>query len=180
VSGEPRRYPPMSFAIDTQRLILRLRDAEDAAVNLALLREHEGGTSLTLKECREHLVKQRAEAEESGLGFLGVRRRAEGDRIGYCGLLVGRGSVDEPEIAYEILPEARGRGYTTEAARAVMEAAFATGRRTLWATVRGWNGSSFAVLEKLNFHRHHSVVDDRGELVYLVRYVSDPPPRGST
>jgi hypothetical protein len=58
-------------------------------------------------------------------------RRAEGDQIGYCGLLTGRCSFDEPEIGYELLRRAHGHGYATEAARAVMNAAFATGRQRL-------------------------------------------------
>ena len=87
--------------------------------------------------------------------------------IGYCGLLVGRASFDEPEIAYE-LPGGRGLGYATEAARAVLDAAFATGRRRVWSTVRAWNAPSFRVLEKIGFHRDHTVIDDQGELVYLV------------
>jgi RimJ/RimL family protein N-acetyltransferase len=62
-----------------------------------------------------------------------------------------------------------GGGYATEAAAAVTEAAFATGRERLWATVRSWNAASFRVLEKTGFMRDHSITDERGELVYLVR-----------
>jgi RimJ/RimL family protein N-acetyltransferase len=98
-----------------------------------------------------------------------MRRRVEGDVVGYCGLLVGRTTLDEPELAYELLRRFHGRGYATEAARAVLDAAFATGRRRLWATVRLWNAPSFRVLEKLGFRQDHSATDERGELVYLVR-----------
>ena len=163
------RYRPMSFHIETERLCLRLRGPEDAAWNLELLGEHEGGTALAIGDVRRRLAEQKAQAHESGFGFLAIGRRAEGDLIGYCGLLVGRGSVGEPEIAYELLRRAHGHGYATEAARAVMDAAFATGRRRLWATVRPWNAPSFRVLDKIGFRRDHSVTDERGELVYLVR-----------
>jgi RimJ/RimL family protein N-acetyltransferase len=159
----------MAFAIETERLSLRLRDREDATWNLELLGEHEGGTTLTLAEAQQHLAEQNVQARASGIGFLAIQRRAEGDVIGYCGLLVGRGSFDEPEIAYELLRRVHGHGYATEAARAVLDAAFATGRRRLWSTVRAWNAPSFRVLEKLGFRRDHSVTDERGELVYLVR-----------
>jgi RimJ/RimL family protein N-acetyltransferase len=159
----------MAFAIETERLALRLRDREDATWNLELLGEHEGGTTLTLAEAQQHLAEQNVQAHASGIGFLAIQRRAEGDVIGYCGLLVGRGSFDEPEIAYELLRRVHGHGYATEAARAVLDAAFATGRRRLWSTVRAWNAPSFRVLEKLGFRRDHSVTDERGELVYLVR-----------
>jgi RimJ/RimL family protein N-acetyltransferase len=159
----------MSFSIETERLSLRLRDRGDAAWNLELLGEREGGTTLTLADAERRLVEQNAQAHESGIGFLAIKRRAEGDLIGYCGLLVGRGSFDEPEIAYELLRRAHGHGYATEAARAVLDAAFATGRRRIWATVRAWNAPSFRVLEKIGFRRDHSVTDERGELVYMVR-----------
>ena len=163
------RYRPMSFSIDTERLYLRLRDREDAACNLELLGEHDGGTNLTLVEAERHLAEQKVEAHESGFGFLGIRRRDDGEVIGYCGLLVGRGSFDEPEIAYELLRHARGQGYATEAARAVLASAFATGRRRVWSTVRARNEASLRVLDKLGFRRDHTVTDEHGDLVYLAR-----------
>ncbi len=163
------RYRPMSFSLETERLSLRLRGQDDAAWYLELLGEHEGGTALTIADAQRRLAEQYVKAHETGLGFLAIRRRAEEDVIGYCGLLVGRASFDEPEIAYELLRRVHGQGYATEAARAVLAAAFATGRRRLWSTVRVWNAPSLRVLEKIGFRRDHSVTDDRGELVYLVR-----------
>ena len=80
--------------------------------------------------------------------------------------MVGRSTLDEPEIAYELLRAFHGHGYATEAARAVVDAAFATGRRRIWSTVRAWNTPSLNVLEKLGFQRHHSTVDDQGEIVW--------------
>ena len=103
----------MAFAIETERLSLRLRDREDATWNLELLGEHEGGTTLTLAEAQQHLAEQNVQAHASGIGFLAIQRRAEGDVIWYCGLLVGRGSFDEPEIAYELLRRVHGHGYAT-------------------------------------------------------------------
>jgi hypothetical protein len=35
--------------------------------------------------------------------------------------------------------------------------------------LRSWNRSSFRVLEKNGFHPDHSITDERGELVYMVR-----------
>src|ERR1700722_4105883 len=56
----------------------------------------------------------------------------------------------------------------SEAARAVIKAAFATGRKRLWATVGTWNAPSFRVLEKNAFHTHHSDCDERGEFAWMV------------
>ena len=115
------------------------------------------------------MVEQNERAHVDGYGLLGIRRRYETSPIGYCGLIIGRGTFEEPEIAYEVLPQFRGHRYATEAAGAVIEAAFATGRERLWATVGSWNAPSFRVLEKNGFHAHHSGCDERGEFVYMVR-----------
>jgi hypothetical protein len=56
------RYRPVSFSIETGRLSLRLRGREDTAWNLELLREHEGGTTLTLAEAQRHLAEQSVQA----------------------------------------------------------------------------------------------------------------------
>jgi RimJ/RimL family protein N-acetyltransferase len=159
----------MPFSIDTERLSLRLRTKDDAACNLAFLAEHEGGTTMSIDEVEQRMVEQNEQAQVDGFGLLSIRRRLEVAPIGYCGLIIGRSSFDKPEIAYEVLPQFRGHGYATEAAGAVIEAAFATGRKRLWATVRCWNASSFRVLEKHGFDAHHSSTDERGELVYMVR-----------
>lgn len=161
-------YRPMAFSLETERLTMQLRGPNDASWNLELLGEHDNGTNSSLDEERERLAQQEASALESGIGFLTIKRRVEGDSIGYCGLLIGRGNFDEPEIAFELLRRYHGLGYATEAASAVLDAAFATGRRRLWSTVRSWNIPSFRVLEKIGFRRDHSVVDDQGELVYMV------------
>jgi len=99
--------------------------------------------------------------------LLPIRRRDGGDFIGYCGLIVGRATLDEPEIAYELFRRAHGRGYGTEAARAVLDAAIVTGRTRLWSTVRTWNAPSFCELEKLGLERDQVSTDERGQLVWL-------------
>jgi len=160
----------MAFSIDTERLSLRLRTTEDAECNLALLREHEGGTTLSIGEVEQRMVERNIQALEEGFWILGIRlRNEERPIIGYCGLIVGRASFVEPEIAYEILPQFQGHGYATEAAGAVTEAAFATGRERLWATVGTWNAPSFRVLEKNGFSAHHRGTGENGEFVWMVR-----------
>lgn len=163
-------YLPMSFDMETARLSLRQMTPADGALLLALEDEHEGGSTRTLAETQARIAELRLESRTSGLGFLTLERRNEGDTIGYCGLLVGRASFDEPEIAYEILPRVHGQGYATEAAGAVLDAAWATGRTRVWSTVGAWNSPSLRVLEKIGFRRDHTITDERrGEIVYLVR-----------
>jgi RimJ/RimL family protein N-acetyltransferase len=164
------RYAAMQTSILTPRLCLQLRDEGDAEWNHELLGEHDGGTTESVHDVRRRLAEQRSVACHTGIGLLTIRRRADDEPLGYCGLIVGRCTLDEPEIACELLKRFHGHGYATEAARAVMEAAFATGRERIWSTVGAWNAPSLRVLDKLGFQRHYETVDDRGRpLIYLLR-----------
>ena len=158
----------MAFHLETERLSMRPWAESDAAELAALMSERGSGTP-TVERARDVIVTGLARTAENGLALLPIRRRAEGDFIGYCGLIVGRATAEEPEIAYELLRRAHGRGYATEAARAVLGAAIATGRKRLLSTVGTWNTPSFRVLEKLGFERDHVSADDGGEVVWLTR-----------
>ncbi len=157
----------MSFAVETDRLLLRLWEESDAAGYRELVGER-GGDVPTIPEAIDEIRDARESAPGRGIHLLTLRRRGEDEFLGYCGLVVGRASIDEPEIAYELLRSAHGHGYATEAATAVVDAARATGRRRLWATVRSWNAPSFRVLEKLGVRRDHTTTDDRGDIVWNV------------
>lgn len=164
--------------LETERLTMRAWAESDVDDYRALVAERDHGASRpergdempTVENIRQRIATQLAATARTGIALLPICRRLEGDFIGYCGLIAGHTTVDEPEIAYELFSHARGRGYATEAARAVIDAAIATGRTRLWSTVSSWNAPSFRVLDKLEFHRHHvSTDDDRGELVWLTR-----------
>jgi RimJ/RimL family protein N-acetyltransferase len=168
----------MSFQLETTRLMMRPWDESDIDDYRALVVERDrralalerGDLMPTVENIRARITTQLAASGQTGLALLPIFRRGEGDFIGYCGLIIGNASVDEPEIAYELLQRAQGCGYATEAARAVLEAAIATRRTRLWSTVRAWNAPSFRVLEKLGFDRDHvSTPDDRGEMVWMTR-----------
>jgi len=162
-------YAPMVTSIDTPRLHLRARDEGDAPWNHELLGEHEGATDFSVEDVRRRLAEQRIHSLNNGIGLLTIRRRGDDVPMGYCGLIVGRCTSDEPEIACELLRRFHGHGYATEAARAVLAAAFATGRARIWSTVGAWNAPSLRVLEKIGFRRdHETVIGDRGVVVYLV------------
>jgi RimJ/RimL family protein N-acetyltransferase len=160
----------MPMELETERLVLRPWAQGDVEDYRALVAERDTG-AVSAETVRERIAGQSAAFERTGIRLMTLRRRAEGDFIGYCGLIVGRASVDEPEIAYELFRRVHGHGYATEAARAVLAAAAATGRKRLWSTVRSWNAPSLRVLEKLAFHRDHVDPDrdGRGELIWLTR-----------
>ena len=122
----------------------------------------------TLDELRDTIRRQQAALADTGIALLAIRRDAA--FLGYCGLTRGRATLDEPELAYELLRRCQGNGYATEAARAVVDAAAATGRRRLWATVRLWNEPSLHVLDKIGFAPASRVTrDDFGEMLWRDR-----------
>jgi RimJ/RimL family protein N-acetyltransferase len=161
-------FEPMSLHLETQRLRLQPWALSDVDELRALHSERGKGTP-TVEHVRALIARQLAATATTGIAVLPIRRREEGDFIGYCGLIVGRCTLEEPEIAYELFQRAHGRGYATEAAGAVLAAATATGRARLWSTVGSWNTPSLRVLEKLGFERDHVSNDDSGEVVWLTR-----------
>ncbi|MDW6064674.1 GNAT family N-acetyltransferase [Streptomyces sp. FXJ1.4098] len=161
-------YETMPFHLETERLILRPWADSDAAELCALLCERGKGTP-TVEHIRASIAEMLTATATTGIALLPIQRREEGDFIGYCGLIIGRSTLEEPEIAYELFQRAHGRGYATEAAGAVLDAAIATGRKRLWSTVGTWNTPSLRVLEKLGFERDHVSTEDNGEVVWLTR-----------
>lgn len=121
----------------------------------------------TVDDLRRELEERQ---EATGPTLLVAERSADGAVIGYCGLVAGRSSASEPELAFELLRAMHGQGFATEAARAVLEHEQDRHPR-LWATVRDWNAPSLRVLAKLGFVRSGRVDADRerGDVVWLVR-----------
>jgi RimJ/RimL family protein N-acetyltransferase len=80
---------------------------------------------------------------------LAVILKTTGTLIGSCGI-----RVDDPErrvanIGYELDPQQWGRGYATEAARAILFFGFETlGLERIWAETIAENQGSIRVLEK--------------------------------
>ena len=145
--------------LETDRLLLRPWRVSEAAIQRELWTERDPRVPAhrridadgrpTLADFEEGI---RAAAPPSSIGLLAVERRAEGDVIGYCGLIEGGPETEgEAELAFELLRRFWGRGYATEASRAVMDWARSSGHERLWATVWDWNTASRRVLAKLGF-----------------------------
>ena len=157
----------MPLRLETERLVLTPEEPSDAAWLAELLNARGTGT-FTVADALERIAVQTKTIETMGIGVLVLRRRPDGEPLGYAGLVLGRGSLEEPELAYELLPRAQGHGYATEAARAVVDAAFETGRRRIWATIGSWNAASLRVAEKVGFRRDHSTMKGEEEVVWMV------------
>jgi len=167
-------FTSMPTSLTTDGLIMRPFSVDDAPLHAEMISErgpgarHYGATVATVEHIIARLLR---EAAEHGFGLFALERVDDAGFIGYCGLIVGRGSISEPEIAYELLSRFRGRGYATEAASAVVEAARATGRRRLVATVAPTNAASFRVLEKVGFAPVVPALDDHAGYVEWERFL---------
>ncbi|ROS30627.1 GNAT family N-acetyltransferase [Cellulomonas sp. PhB150] len=145
--------------LETDRLVLRARSSDEAAVYRQLWTERDPRVPAHRRvdadgrpTVEEIAARIDAEAGNPGPRLLAVERKDVGDVIGYCGLTNrSDGPSDEPELAYELLRAVHGTGYATEAAAAVVAWADAAGVARLWAGVWDWNVASRRVLAKLGF-----------------------------
>ena len=164
----------MRTELATRRLVIGPWRDEDLDNYAAMVRERDRRTAaavqgeLTRDELLARIRQQQTAVADTGIGLLTVR--VDDAFAGYCGLVVGRCTLDEPELAFEFLRAYHGNGYATEAARVIVAAAADTGRSRLWATVRPWNHPSLRVLDKLAFERTAKITtDDFGDVLWLTR-----------
>jgi RimJ/RimL family protein N-acetyltransferase len=150
--------PGSEVVLETSRLLLRPWRVAEAVVQRELWTERDprvpphrridADGHPTVAELEDAIRNNQL----SSIGLLAVERKASRDVIGYCGLVDGwRGSVGEPELAFELLRRVWRQGYATEASFAVLEWARSSGYERLWATVWDWNTASRRVLAKVGF-----------------------------
>lgn len=140
----------------TSRLTLRLFDATDVERLTDIYADEAtmrfvGGVRTRRQVCDE-LAEVVAGYELHGLG---PRAIVLGDQlIGRCGLdLRHVDGQTQLELNYLLASEAQGRGYATEAATAVRDAAFDAGRTRLIALIADGNLASVRVAERLGMRR---------------------------
>jgi RimJ/RimL family protein N-acetyltransferase len=121
--------------LTTERLYLRPFRLDDAEAAHRLLDTHsdvwqfDPGETRTLEERTDILRYRIAEFNHHGFGLWAVVEQASGALVGYCGLQLylledePRSSV-ECELYYKLGRDYWGRGYATEACRAVIGVAF--------------------------------------------------------
>lgn len=145
---------------ETDRLILRswrIDDLDDFArlhADPDTMRDH--GQTLDRAGSKHKLVGYIEQYQQHGHIRWCVRTK-DGDFLGYVGLYpngddhpLGRHS----DIGWRLLPQAWGKGYATEAARAAMDHAFdRCGLREILAYTQAENLSSQAVIARLPFER---------------------------
>jgi ribosomal-protein-alanine N-acetyltransferase len=144
--------PGHGVVLETDRLVLRPWRVTEAVVQRELWAERDPRVPphrrIDAEGCPTVAELEEAIRVGQSSGLPAVERKADGDVIGYCGLVDGG---QGPELAFELLRRVWGRGYATEASMAVLNWAKSAGYARLWATVWDWNTASRRVLEKLGF-----------------------------
>jgi ribosomal-protein-alanine N-acetyltransferase len=155
MSGNPFAAP---VSVQTPRLLLRRMNLDDAsAIFETYARDPEVTRFLTWHPHRS-LDDTRAFLEHAESGWAESREfawaivpRADGTLVGGIGLRV---EGHRGEFGYTLARKAWGRGYATEAARALVEIALASPRiHRVWAYVDLANVASARVLEKAGLAR---------------------------
>lgn len=147
--------------LETDRLILREFVADDWSVVLAYqsdpryLRYYEwkGRTEAEVRAFVGRFVGYQ-EAVPRTKFQLAIETRAQSKLIGNCGVRLPEAGARVADLGYELDPEQWGRGYATEAARAILAFGFTElGLHRVWASCIADNAASAHVLEKLGLCR---------------------------
>jgi len=104
------RFTSMPTELATERFVLTRQELADAAW-LAELFTARGGGTVTEGEARARVAAMHDLTSAHSIGAYVLRPRDGSAPAGYVAIIIGRGTVEEPEIAYELLPAARGHGY---------------------------------------------------------------------
>ena len=144
--------------LETERLVLRRLTTDDATFILELLNDPAFRRYIGDKGVRNHADACRyietgplASYERHGFGLLRVELKDGGEPIGMCGLLK-RDYLPDVDIGFALLPAYRSKGYTLEAASAVLAHARDTlGLERVLAITSPDNVASIGLLERLGF-----------------------------
>ena len=135
-----------SVRLETERLFLRPPVIEDAAAAAELVTDPEvmrflGGETVPPEHVGEVVERWQYRWESNGMGPFVIERREDGRFVGRAGILVwdtrtwtpatfsDAGEHAQPELGWALVRAEWGRGYATEAARAVRE--WAHGQRVI-------------------------------------------------
>jgi RimJ/RimL family protein N-acetyltransferase len=163
----------MKPELHTSRLLLRPATAADLEALHRLWIEPEvrrhlfDDRAISLDEAQSLLERSDAGFEERNLGLWCADERNGEALVGFAGFLH---SDDEPDLVYGLRPSHWGRGLASEAARRVIEQAFANSdAERVVASVDEPNQASIRVLERLGMRRaRRSVVEGKPLLHYAL------------
>jgi RimJ/RimL family protein N-acetyltransferase len=139
--------------LQTNRLLLRPFSENDASGLASVLSDCEAaqfiGGPKTYDEARESAIRMRDAFAERGWGTLAVVLPDTGTCVGYCGVRP-LSCTPDVELAFALERSCWGRGFASEAAAAVLDAAFVCLKfESVVGTVYPENVASQRVLTKL-------------------------------
>jgi RimJ/RimL family protein N-acetyltransferase len=170
--------PPPAPPIDTERLSLRGHRLDDFADSLALWSDpvvvrHIGGRPFTEEEVWTRLLRYAGHWTLLGYGYWVLRERESGRFVGEAGFADYRREIEpsldgEPEAGWVIATWAHGKGYATEAVRAVHDwGATHFGRRRTVCMIGAANLASIRVAEKCGYREtEHTTYHGRPVILY--------------
>jgi ribosomal-protein-alanine N-acetyltransferase len=142
--------------LETERLILRRLEFDDAPFVMALLNEPSFIKNIgdrgvrSLSDARRYLLEgPMAMYDRHGFGLWHTALKSDGTPVGMCGLLQ-RDYFKDPDVGYALFPAYWGKGLAFEAAAGTLQHGVRKfGMKRVIATVAVGNASSIRVLEKL-------------------------------
>ena len=176
--------------VETERLKLRAHRLDDFAACAAMWADpmvvrYIGGHPLTEEESWSRLLRYVGHWALLGFGFWVVEEKATGNFIGEVGFADHKRNMDPPlndtaEIGWAFTSESHGKGYATEAVRAVS----AWGDRNFGSSrtaciIHPENLASIRVAEKCGY-RTSQIATYRGQpAMMFVRELNSPRPSGA-
>jgi len=148
--------------IETERLILRGHTLEDFPAFAAMWADPEvtrfiGGSPLNEEDAWSKFIRIAGHWSLFGYGFWALEEKSSGRRVGEAGILNMKRDMlpsfhGVPELGWGLLPEAHGKGYATEATKAIIawgENHF--GKVRMVCIIDPDNGPSLRVAERCGF-----------------------------
>lgn len=110
--------------------------------------------------------------KQMGFGLYKVILKQDNSPIGLCGFLQ-RDFLDHPDIGYAILPKHEGKGYTSEAAKAMLHyGKNRLGFKTILAITSSKNSASQRLLPKIGLERQYNekYTKESNDLLFSISY----------
>lgn len=174
--------------LETERLVLRWFNPDDLDLVVELdsdaevMRYINDGLPVDLVEVSENLDWWLTGYDrDGGYGFLAMIEKATGRFVGWMHFRPGDGAGPlEPELGYRLRRDAWGRGYASEASRALIDKGFTElGVQRVYAETMAVNVGSRRVMEKagLRFVRNFRAEwpvrvrgDEEGDVEYAITW----------
>ncbi|MDQ6943165.1 MAG: GNAT family N-acetyltransferase [Candidatus Eremiobacteraeota bacterium] len=157
----------MNEDVVTERLVLRALRADDAEAMLAYrsdpeIMRYQGWEPQSIDEVRAFIAHM-SEVKPYAPGTwrqLAITIRATGELIGDCGVRVPADEPEQAEFGMTLAPAFQGRGYASEAIRALLRLAFDTlEKHRVFGSIDPRNARSIALMRRTGFRQEAHFVE---------------------